>query len=190
MLFVKQVKHQQLPDPEETAVCYRCSRCHAQRLACEASLTKKLSCAQRGDDCFFALLRDNRKLHFAFSNIEYGICSLSLIENAALGAVFRGGLPAVQSSEQAFPIHRRDSFSWHDNLPLFAERGLKGIDVGRLDLNERLTLVGSVHPVSIAHEYDQNCSPGELRGEAANGWGDAKGSYPDGDLSRFDGSPQ
>jgi hypothetical protein len=168
MLFVKQVKHQQLPDPEETAVCYRCSRCHAQRLACEASLTKKL----------------------AFSNIEYGICSLSLIENAALGAVFRGGLPAVQSSEQAFPIHRRDSFSWHDNLPLFAERGLKGIDVGRLDLNERLTLVGSVHPVSIAHEYDQNCSPGELRGEAANGWGDAKGSYPDGDLSRFDGSPQ
>src|SRR6266545_7141787 len=116
VLLVKHAQHQQLLDPEEIAICNRCSRCHAQRLTCEASLAEKLAGAQRGDDRFLALLGYNRELHLALSKIEYAIRGLSLIEDAALRAVFRNGLPAGDSSERGFPIDRRAFLAWHDNL--------------------------------------------------------------------------
>ena len=118
MLLVKHAQHQQLLDPEETAICDRCSRCHTQRLTCEASLAEELAGAQCGDDRFLALLGYNRELHLALSKIEYGIRGLSLIEDTAVGAVLRNGFPAGNSSEQGFPIDRRAFLIWRDNLLL------------------------------------------------------------------------
>src|SRR5436309_7492891 len=114
--LVKHAQHQQLLDPEEIAICDRCGRCHAQRLACQASLAEELTGVQCGDDRFLALLGYNGELHLALSKIEYAIRGLSLSEDAALRAVFRNGLPAGDSSERGFPIDRQAFLAWHDNL--------------------------------------------------------------------------
>jgi len=78
-----------------------------KRLTCETSLAEELAGAQCSNDRFLALLGLNRELYLALSKIEYAIRGISLLEDAAPGAVFRAGFPAGNSGEQGFPIGRR-----------------------------------------------------------------------------------
>ena len=99
VLLVKHMLHQRLLDPEETAICDRYSGCHAQHLACKASLAEEVARAQCGDNRFFVLFGNNRELHLALSNIEYGLRGLSLIEDASTGSIFNNVYPATDSGE-------------------------------------------------------------------------------------------
>ena len=68
--FVKFLRHQRLFNLIEGAICHRDSRGYPQRLTGEASLAKKLTGAQQGDDRFFALLGCHCKLHLALTEVE------------------------------------------------------------------------------------------------------------------------
>src|SRR5436190_2242728 len=56
-------------------------RGHAQRLAGEASFTKKISAAQDGDDRFFPACGENRQLDFTLLNVKHGIGGTALRED-------------------------------------------------------------------------------------------------------------
>jgi hypothetical protein len=51
---------------------------HAPRLAGQGSFTKKIVRAQDGDNCFFALFRDDRKLYLASLDVEYRVGRVAL----------------------------------------------------------------------------------------------------------------
>src|SRR5512141_60472 len=77
-----------------------------QNLTCQASLAEELAGAQNGDDRFLALLGGHRELHLASLDVEDGIRRFSLPEDGAVRGVFFNGLPAVDSSDEGFPIDR------------------------------------------------------------------------------------
>jgi hypothetical protein len=118
VFLVKYTHHHLFFDAVETAVIDRGRRGHAQRLARETSFAQEIAGTPRGDNRFPALSGYDRELHPTLSKIENGIRRLSLIEDAAVDAIFGSGFPLGDSSEQGFPIDRCAFLTWHDTLPI------------------------------------------------------------------------
>ena len=93
VLFVQHARHQGFLNPHQSANTCCGSRCHAPRLAGEASLAEKLTAVQHGDNRFLAVLGCGRKLHLAALDVEHGIRGFSLPEDGAVGNVFNNSFP-------------------------------------------------------------------------------------------------
>lgn len=115
-MFVKYPHHKRLVNFVQSTVRHRNSRCHAQRLPCEASVAEELSCIQSGDNRFFALRGYDRELHLAPSKVEYGIRRLPLRENVTFLAAFYYRLPAKDAIQQCLPIDRWYFINHYNNI--------------------------------------------------------------------------
>src|SRR5436309_1108587 len=79
-------------------------RGHTQGLTGEASLAKKLTRSQRGDNRFLALVGCHGELHLALHDEEQGIRGLPLHENSVIGPALEHGFPSGDSRQQRSPI--------------------------------------------------------------------------------------
>src|SRR3970040_295298 len=113
VLFVQHACHQGFLNSHKSALAHRGSRRHAPRLTGEASLAEELAGAQNGYDCFLASSGCDPEPHLASSKVEHRIRRVSLPEDVAVLAVFYGGVPAGDSTDEIFPIHRPSLLTHH-----------------------------------------------------------------------------
>ena len=70
----------------------------------EASLAEKLIGVEDRNDRFLTLLRGDRELDFAFSDVEQRVSWVSLSEDLATSLVVNDSVSAGDSSEYGFPV--------------------------------------------------------------------------------------
>src|SRR5579864_1179147 len=89
--------HGLLVHPQKLAIRHCRSRAHAQKLACQCSLTEKVSLIHDPDGRFLARGRYNSELYFAFLDVED---SIRLIPLSKYRLFFRSGHDLSASADR------------------------------------------------------------------------------------------
>src|SRR6476660_6959640 len=98
MLAMESIHHRILVHPEELTVGHGRCRTHAQNLACQRALAKKIPFTHDTDRRFFAGGGNHGEYHFAFLDVEHRVRRIALSEyrflfsdNQHLPAITDGG---------------------------------------------------------------------------------------------------
>ena len=103
-LFVQHARERYLFDPHDLAFYHGGCRCHAHRLAGQASFAAELVLPKHGNDGFFASFGDDRELYPALLNVKHRIGTISLREDPLIFEVFRNRAARAHDGQERLRI--------------------------------------------------------------------------------------